>query len=115
MSGKIDPSFRSVLEQLDGYQAHEAISPYLAETFRRMVFDSVTDDPKWLNALISELRMRAIPLGSRYIATQMKVEDGYRLTKAAEHVAQVSGGFTNTGKILAEYWEWHNKDDEELR
>jgi|GEM_PF-3705413 len=115
LKGKVNPSFTNVLEQLDQYQQNEAISPYLAETFRRMIFDSVTDDPKWLNDLIFELQSRAISLDSRYIATRIEAVDGFRLRKAAEYVAERAGGAISPGGILAEYFRWHNMDDEELR
>jgi len=113
VKGKVDPAFQGVLEQLDTYQEHEAISPFLAETFRRMIFDSVTDDPKWLNELIFKTRGRGIALGSRYIATQIEAK-GYRLRKAAEYVAEHSGGAVNPGQILVEYWNWHKMDEDEL-
>lgn len=109
MIGKVDSSVKGALAKLDEYQQNEVISPFLAETVRRMFFDSVTDDPNWLNKLMS----RGIGSNPKYIVNQMEADGGYRLRKAAEYVSEHSGGYTDPGKLLAEYMNWQSSDEEE--
>lgn len=109
IAGKVDFSVKDALVKLDEYQQNESISPYLAETVRRMFYDSVTDDPDWLNKLMS----RGIGSSPKYIVNQMEADGGYRLRKAAEYVSQHSGGYTDPGMILAEYMNWQSNDEDD--
>lgn len=109
IAGKVDFSVNDALVKLDEYQQNESISPYLAETVRRMFYDSVTDDPDWLNKLMS----RGIGSSPKYIVNQMEADGGYRLRKAAEYVSQHSGGYTDPGMILAEYMNWQSNDEDD--
>jgi len=105
LRGKVDYSVQLVLDRLDQYQTAEDISPFLAETVRRMIFDSVTDDPNFLNRLLS----RGI-FGPKFIACEIEGSGGYRLQKAAQFVAESCSELIDLGDILQEYTMWQHCD-----